>query len=325
MTYTAPPAQPTSGQNPWYDTMSAWMDGVETALGEIDAHSALTAPHIPSGGSDGQVLTKVAGVPGWANPTGTGGTSDHGTLTGLSDADHPIVAVIGLQAALDAKAVVGHTHSGFDPAGTAASAVSAHAAAGDPHPGYLTPAEGAVLYAPLARQVPDGGTTGQVLAKTSNANGAVSWQTVAGGGVVAPLVLTSPNATDIALSAKGAVGQSVNISEVRNSDNTVLWATGADGTVRMGTNISNQNGQMRTGIADPARQGWFLRLAAGQTAKAVQIVDSALAEKFNIDKDGNVTGKNVGGIFKSVVVLDAAEAVPTGLPVETVLLRRPAA
>ena len=30
---------------------------------------------------------------------------------------------------------------------------------------------------------PSGGTTGQVLAKSSNANGAVSWQTVAGGGI----------------------------------------------------------------------------------------------------------------------------------------------
>ncbi len=35
---------------------------------------------------------------------GGGGVTDHGDLTGLSDADHPIAAVTGLQAALDAKA-----------------------------------------------------------------------------------------------------------------------------------------------------------------------------------------------------------------------------
>jgi hypothetical protein len=39
---------------------------------------------------------------------------------------------------------------GADPTGTAAAAVAMHAAAADPHPGYLTPAEGSSAYAPLA-------------------------------------------------------------------------------------------------------------------------------------------------------------------------------
>ncbi len=38
--------------------------------------------------------------------------------------------------------------SGYDPAGTAAAAVAAHVAAADPHPGYVTTAEGELAYDP---------------------------------------------------------------------------------------------------------------------------------------------------------------------------------
>ena len=47
--------------------------------------------------------------------------------------------------------LTGHNHSGvYDPAGTASSAVSAHASASDPHPTYLTDAEGDAQYADIA-------------------------------------------------------------------------------------------------------------------------------------------------------------------------------
>jgi hypothetical protein len=42
---------------------------------------------------------------------GGGGVTDHGALTGLSDPDHPIAAVIGLQAALDGKSATSHQHT----------------------------------------------------------------------------------------------------------------------------------------------------------------------------------------------------------------------
>lgn len=41
------------------------------------------------------------------------------------------------------------TLTGYDPAGTADAAVTAHEAALDPHPGYLTPAEGDAAYAAI--------------------------------------------------------------------------------------------------------------------------------------------------------------------------------
>lgn len=44
----------------------------------------------------------------------------------------------------------GHLHTGvYEPIGTAATAVAGHAAAGDPHPGYLTAAEGGAAFAAL--------------------------------------------------------------------------------------------------------------------------------------------------------------------------------
>ncbi len=73
--------------------------------------------------------------------------SGSGSADSVSRSDHrhgtpalPTPADIGASA-------TGHTHSGtYDPAGTAASAVSTHVAAGDPHPGYLTTAEGNAAY-----------------------------------------------------------------------------------------------------------------------------------------------------------------------------------
>lgn len=55
----------------------------------------------------------------------TGGVTDHGLLIGLADDDHP-------QYALDTD-------------------LTAHVEAADPHPGYLTPAEGNAAYHPLMR------------------------------------------------------------------------------------------------------------------------------------------------------------------------------
>ena len=149
MTYTPVPAQPTNGQNPWYTTMAGWMDGVELALSEIDAHSADALVHVPGGGTLGQALVKDSGADGdysWQTVSGGGGVSDHGALSGLTDPDHPIAAVSGLQAALDAKSATSHNHTGvYEPLGTSAAGIATHAGLADPHPGYLTPAEGSAL------------------------------------------------------------------------------------------------------------------------------------------------------------------------------------
>jgi len=69
-------------------------------------------------------------------------------------------------------------------AGTVAAAITAHEGAANPHPTYLTAAEGDAAYAALAAAVPVGGLTGQVLKKTSNADLDTEWaddETAAGG------------------------------------------------------------------------------------------------------------------------------------------------
>lgn len=326
MPYTSITAQPTSGQSPWYTTMANWMTSVEDALGSIDAgwvaHADDTTLHLPAGGTNGQVVTKVAGVAAWATPTG-GGTSDHGALTGLSDPDHPIAAVIGLQTALDGKSATSHTHS-YEPVGTAAAAVSAHEGLGDPHPQYTTSAEVAAAYAPLSAAVPavTGVTDGWVLTKSGSG---FAWALPSGGGsLTPPVALTGTAAGSVPLTVKGASGQTANIFETRLNDNTIALAVTSTGEARLGSNISNQNGHLRVGIVDPARQGIFVRAAAGQTAKLMQLTDDQVTELFSVDSAGYVTATNVGGDLRSVVVLDAAQAVPTTYPDGTVVLRRPA-
>lgn len=325
MAYDPITAQPTSGQNPWYTTMAAWMNSVETAVDQVDngweAHAGSASVHAPAGGSAGQVLTKLTGTTGdyaWQTPS-AGGTGDHGALTGLSDPDHPIAAVIGLQAALDAKSASSHTHS-YEPVGTAAAGDAAHLAVGDPHSQYLTPAEGAAAYAPLSGAVPTGsGTAGQVL--TKGAGSTFSWQSPSAGTVVAPVTLTASAVSMVPLTASGMAGQTGNIMEARLSDGNIYFGVTSSGEMRSGSNIANQNGQVRIGLADPARQGLLIRLATSQTAKAVQVTDQSLVEKFSVSKDGFVIGQNIGA---PVLVLDAVASIPASTLTGTVVLRRPA-
>ncbi len=62
--------------------------------------------------------------------------SDWNASHAVADSSFTIAKTTGLQTALDAK----------EAAGTAAAAIVTHEAALDPHPGYLTPAEGAAAY-----------------------------------------------------------------------------------------------------------------------------------------------------------------------------------
>lgn len=102
----------------------------------IAAHEAAGNPHpIYLTQAEGDTLYAAQG-------SGGVGITDHGLLTGLSDDDHPQYINV---ARGDARySVLGHTHA-YETAGT----VAAHEAAGNPHPIYLTQAEGSALYEPL--------------------------------------------------------------------------------------------------------------------------------------------------------------------------------
>lgn len=75
----------------------------------------------------------------------------------VAETQSAIDSLTGRLSALESSPVSKSSASGtYDLAGTAAAAVAAHEAAVDPHPGYLTPANGGALYAPAGHVGADG-------------------------------------------------------------------------------------------------------------------------------------------------------------------------
>jgi hypothetical protein len=118
---------------------------------------------------------------------GGGGTSDHGELEGLADDDHPQY-LRNAEADL-LYAALSHNH---DSDYEAAGAISDHENAADPHSQYLTEDEADLLYAGLAHShsglAPSGGSTGQVLKKTSGTDYALTWGADNTGTGAAPII-----------------------------------------------------------------------------------------------------------------------------------------
>lgn len=143
-----------------------------TAAAAVAAHEAASNPH-PVYATDTDLSTGLAGkanaMHGHAISDVTGLSAG---LVGKSDVGHAHVVAdtTGLQTALDGKEAVGSAaaavaahvaasdphpqyltaaegNAAYDPAGAASSAVAAHAAASDPHPVYLTQVEADALYA----------------------------------------------------------------------------------------------------------------------------------------------------------------------------------
>lgn len=120
------------------------------------------AASVPVGGGTGQVLAKSSATDyalTWVTPS-SGGGAVWGSITGT------LSAQTDLQTALNGK------YSTSNPAGYITSSALSP---------YLLSTTAATTYAPIAAKVPTGGTTGQVLAKTSGSDYATSWQTPAVG------------------------------------------------------------------------------------------------------------------------------------------------
>ncbi|MFI9552660.1 hypothetical protein [Nonomuraea endophytica] len=152
-----------------------WVGDVRAALSGVVSDHPLAAFVPLAGGEMTGTLVLNDGFPAasedYVSQHGGGGGGAVSSVNGRTGA-------VVLDAADVGAAVTGHSHS-YEPAGTAASAVAAHAAdttsihgitdtsaletttgsaakvtaheaAGDPHPGYLTASEGAAAYAPLS-------------------------------------------------------------------------------------------------------------------------------------------------------------------------------
>jgi len=130
-----------------------------------------------------------------------------------------------------AVSLSGHAHSGvYDPAGTAASAISAHEAAADPHPTYLTSTEGNAAYATTGHShsyvTSATGTTNQV--NVSSSTGAVTFS-------LPQSIATSSSPTFTNLTTTGYL-TSANPYDSGNSTSSV--AVSSVGTTPLNTTIS---------------------------------------------------------------------------------------
>ena len=152
----------TSGHNhngTYEPVNTAILKTIVDAKGDLIVGTAAdTVSRLAVGATNGHVLTvdsaEATGLK-WAAASGGGGgggghslgtaipldlgTAAAGTSTHGSREDH-VHSTNGVS-------LTSHNHTGvYDAAGTAASAVSTHEAAADPHPGYLTPTEGNAAY-----------------------------------------------------------------------------------------------------------------------------------------------------------------------------------
>ncbi|MGE3907966.1 MAG: hypothetical protein AB7K36_01350 [Chloroflexota bacterium] len=133
-------------------------------------------------------------------PSGPGGASDHGALTGLADDDHP-------QYHNDARG-----DARYDALGTAAGAVSAHAAAPSAHPisGVDGLAAALALLAPLASPALTGTPTAPTaLAGTANTQLATTAFVAA---AIAALLNSAPGALDTLDELAAALGDDPNFA-----------------------------------------------------------------------------------------------------------------
>jgi hypothetical protein len=123
----------------WTDALQFDAAGSASAAAgsAIAGHVGDADPHGDRAYADGAIAALVGSAPEVLDTLGE--IADY-----LSDVDD---AAAALTIAIAGKADAAHDHASvYDPAGTAATALSAHESASDPHPGYLTPTEASGAY-----------------------------------------------------------------------------------------------------------------------------------------------------------------------------------
>lgn len=176
---------------------------------------------------------------------------------------------------------------------------------GDPHPQYLTPAEGAILYAPAGAVSTSGGST-----------------------------ITTSAAGVKGLTVKGAASQTANLAEFQNSAGAVLASLSASGSISLPTvtvtnataNIGGNphvsagsvsvgalapfaaSARMQVNPGDAAHKGLVVRGAVAQTANLAEFQDSAGVVLASVGADGQLTAvlAGVGAKTFQVGAVDSA-------------------
>jgi hypothetical protein len=218
----------------------------------------------------------------------------HGTLLELGDPDHPIAAVIGLQTALDGK----------EAAGTAASQVSAHAGAADPHTGYQKETEKAAAngYASLdaTAKVPFGqlptGTGGTQVAVGNHAHAAgTPGHTVEDEGVA----LTQRASLNFA-------GAGVTVTDTGSKTLVTIPGGGGGGSLA----VQDEGTTVASGVTQIDFQGAGVTAAAGTGEVVVTIPTGITVQEGNVTEGTGITTLDFRGVGMDVVVT-GSEAVVT--------------
>lgn len=221
-----------------------------------------------------QGLQGIQGPQGPQGNTGPAGTTDHAQLTNLTTGNpHTQYSQTGHT---HSYAATSHTHTEGDlPATLAtdtevATAVSDHAAAADPHPTYLTAAEGNAAYA----------TTGHTHAATND-----------------PRLTTFTSTADQAVSGTALVNIT-NLSFAVAANSTYLFTMWVDVTAAGGTSPTH-NYQL-TGPASPSRVMVKRTQMTSATAQSTSTV-TALATGFGA---GAIVA-NIKQIFEGIIMTGA--------------------
>lgn len=173
---------------------STYLTGAQTYATPVAANG------IPAGGTTGQTLQKTSGTDyatGWATVTSSGTVSDASTTTkGIvilagdlsGTASSPTVPGLAAKAPIASPTFTG-TVSGISKSMVGLGSVDNTADTAKP----VSSAQQSALdlKAPLTRALPSGGTTGQVLAKTSSTDYATGWTTPTSTGSVADASTTT--------------------------------------------------------------------------------------------------------------------------------------
>lgn len=211
-----------------------------------------------------------------------------------------------------------HAHA-YDPSGTAAAAVAAHAGAADPHVDYLLQTEADVLYASVSNVPPTGGSTGQVLAKNSNANYDFVWQS-GSASLTIPYTAVGTSTGTVPFAVKGFAGQTADIFQVMDSANSVFFNVFSDGRIVAGPGGSALEATLNTRPVTSTTKGFIIKARAGQTENLMEVRTSTDGMLMSIGANGTITAPNIG---PKLVVLNAVQAVPGGTAAGSVILRRP--
>jgi hypothetical protein len=242
----------------------------------------------------------------------TGAGSGSGTAAPINTGDVALSALpisAATQAALDGKAATA----------APAAAVAAHEATADPHPGYLTPAEGNAAYAPVGQGVSNGNSHNH-----DGGDGAqIAYSSLSGLPTIPALSSSAPQPLG-ATAAAGSSGQAADAGHVHQRDTDVIVIPVGDestaltaGTnkvrfrmpfpatllaVRSGLNLAPTGSAFIVDVneAGVSVLGTKLSIDATETssttaASAATITDSGLADDAEIGIDIDQIGSTVAG------------------------------